>query len=120
MNKSELIEQISAILGSSRRRADEVVNALLDGMVKALQQDQRIEIRGFGSFSCRHHGPRQTRHPSTGQLVQMAAKRTVYFRAGRQLREQVAATHQPQPAKSTPHAFGAADARSNTETGCGA
>ena len=90
MTKSELIERLAA-KSSYLTNTDTVlaVNTLLEEMSKALEKGERIEIRGFGSFSVRHFSPRKGRNPKTGEMVQVEARSGVYFKAGLEMRERV-------------------------------
>ncbi|MCG3173423.1 MAG: Integration host factor subunit beta [Myxococcota bacterium] len=90
MTKSQLISKVSAQFPNlSRRDVEEVVNAIFDGMAKALKDRERIEIRGFGSFSVKHREPREARNPKTGQMVKVGSKDTPFFTAGKELRLRV-------------------------------
>ncbi len=71
------------------------VNCILQQMTDTLAQSQRIEIRGFGSFDCRHNPPRMARNPKTGAIVHAPAKVTIHFKVGKDMRDRVnAASHQ--------------------------
>ena len=89
MNKSDLIERI--VEGSSlpRKRAEAAVNLVFDSMTAALVRDERIEIRGFGSFVSKHYRARTGRNPRTGATIHVAAKRLPFFKVGKELRERV-------------------------------
>ena len=65
------------------------VKALLDHMTEALEQGDRIEIRGFGGFSLHYHPPRMGRNPKTGDAVAVPAKYVPRFKPGKELRERV-------------------------------
>ena len=65
------------------------VNCILTQMTDALAQGEHIEIRGFGTFDCRHNPPRLTRNPKTGEVVHSSAKVTVHFKPGKNMRERV-------------------------------
>jgi len=58
-------------------------------MSQTLSQGQRIEIRGFGSFSLHYRAPRSGRNPKTGESVQLTAKHVPHFKPGKELRDQV-------------------------------
>ncbi|MEC9441894.1 MAG: HU family DNA-binding protein [Myxococcota bacterium] len=90
MTKSDLIEEISARTNLPKKRAEDVVNAFFDSMTDALLDDQRIEVRGFGSFSIREYDARTGRNPRTGQKVDVDEKKSVHFKVGKDLRERVA------------------------------
>lgn len=90
MTKSELI----AILASrypqlSARDTDYAVKTMLDAMTHALSNGQRIEIRGFGSFSLSERSPRIGRNPKSGEKVMVPAKQVPHFKPGKELRERV-------------------------------
>jgi integration host factor subunit beta len=90
MTKSELAEQLSQIMKLPKGRSELVLDTLFDCMEKALCRDERIEIRGFGSFEIRHYRARPGRNPRTGAAVEVKAKRLPYFKVGKELRARVA------------------------------
>jgi integration host factor subunit beta len=90
VTKSELI----AILASrypqlAARDTDFAVKTVLDAMTQALAAGQRIEIRGFGSFSLSMRSPRVGRNPKSGEKVMVPGKQVPHFKAGKELRERV-------------------------------
>lgn len=90
MTKSELIEQIALRKTDlSLKQVEAAVKLLLDAMVTSLAQGERIEIRGFGSFSLNYRQPRKGRNPKTGQSVELSGKYVPHFKPGKGLREQV-------------------------------
>ena len=72
-----------------QRDAEQAVKALQDAIVDALVQGQRIEIRGFGSFSIHHRPERTGRNPRSGEAVAIPEKRVPHFKPGKALREAV-------------------------------
>lgn len=89
MTKSELIEQVSEMLKLPNGKAEQIVNCVFDSMVKALQEGDGIEIRGFGSFTVRQYKSYEGRNPRTGETVHVAPKRLPFFKVGKDLRERV-------------------------------
>ena len=90
MTKSELIELLAR--RQPHLKADDVdmaVKALLQMMSGALADGQRIEIRGFGSFSLNYRPPRTGRNPKTGDAVALSGKYVPHFKPGKELRERV-------------------------------
>ena len=90
MTKSELIEILSQ--RQAHLKAEDVdlsVKALLEMMGGALANGERIEIRGFGSFSLHYRPPRLGRTPKTGESVALAGKHVPHFKPGKELRERV-------------------------------
>jgi integration host factor subunit beta len=90
MTKSELIELL-AVKNSHLNHKDVelAVKSLLEQMSLSLATGQRIEIRGFGSFSLHYRPPRMGRNPKTGDSVALAAKYVPHFKPGKELRERV-------------------------------
>ena len=90
MTKSELIELIAAKQKQLPAKDVELaVKQILEIMSDALTQENRIEIRGFGSFSLHFRPPRQGRNPKTGDTVALAGKYVPHFKPGKDLRERV-------------------------------
>lgn len=90
MTKSELIERlINTHEHLSVRDVELAVKAMLDHMTESLSEGERIEIRGFGSFSLHYRAPRTGRNPKTGDSVELGAKYVPHFKPGKDLREQV-------------------------------
>jgi integration host factor subunit beta len=89
MTKADLINIISEKAHLQHRQGEIVVNMVFDMMSDALKRDDRIEIRGFGSFVNRNYGSYQGRNPKTGQVVQVPPKRVPFFKVGKELKEMV-------------------------------
>lgn len=87
--KSDLIEQLSAAIKLPKGKAELIVNVIFDSMIAALQQGERIEIRGFGSFEVREYKAYEGRNPRTGDPVHVSPKRLPFFKVGKELRERV-------------------------------
>ncbi|TCV90524.1 integration host factor subunit beta [Sulfurirhabdus autotrophica] len=90
MTKSDLIAKLATRYSQLvAKDAELAVKTLLDEMAKSLSQGERIEIRGFGSFSLNYRPPRTGRNPKTGDKVSVAEKHVPHFKAGKELRERV-------------------------------
>lgn len=89
MTKADLINVIAEKAKLQHKQAEVVVNMVFDMMADALKKDDRIEIRGFGSFVNRNYGSYQGRNPKTGQVVQVPPKRVPFFKVGKELKEMV-------------------------------
>jgi integration host factor subunit beta len=90
MTKSELIEVIADSQGQiTRREAEVVVNTIFTAISDALVAGDRVELRGFGSFSIKQRNARIGRNPKTGDMVSVSAKVVPYFKPGKELRERV-------------------------------
>ena len=101
VTKSELIERISETLRLPNGKAEQIVNTVFDSMVKALQEGEGIEIRGFGSFTVREYKAYEGRNPRTGETVHVAPKRLPFFKVGKDLRERVNAAVSDKPARAS-------------------
>ena len=90
MSRSGLVEGLAGRLSQlTHRDAEHAVKTLLDAVGDALVRGNRIEIRGFGSFSVNHRAPRMGRNPRSGEAVAIPAKRVPQFKPGKALREAV-------------------------------
>lgn len=90
MTKSELIERISENQAQlSGKDVELAVKTMLEQMSQALSLGDRIEIRGFGSFSLHYRAPRIGRNPKTGESVGLAGKYVPHFKPGKELRDRV-------------------------------
>ncbi len=90
MTKSELIELIASKQAQlSARDVELAVKTILEHMSQTLSTGERIEIRGFGSFSLHYREPRRGRNPKTGDAVQLTGKYVPHFKPGKELRERV-------------------------------
>jgi integration host factor subunit beta len=87
MTKADLIQLITEKANLQQKQAEAVINMIFDMMCDTLKKDDRIEIRGFGSFVNRQYGSYQGRNPKTGQLVEVPPKRVPFFKVGKELKE---------------------------------
>ena len=100
MTKSELIERIVAAQARSSsaqlnsKDVEFAVKTMLEQMSQTLASGDRIEIRGFGSFSLHYRAPRIGRNPKTGESVGLSGKHVPHFKPGKELRDRVNATLQ--------------------------
>jgi integration host factor subunit beta len=89
MNRSDLVEALSKETGLTKRKAEEVVNIIFNGMANALSKGDRVEIRGFGSFKVKHYDGYTGHNPKTGEIVKVESKKLPFFKCGKELRERV-------------------------------
>lgn len=87
MNKSELIKALSEQEDISMDDANLVVNTFFDSVKEALLNNQRVEIRGLGSFKIKEYEGYRGRNPKTGKVVTVKPKTLPFFRAGKDLKE---------------------------------
>lgn len=90
MTKSELIEKLSSQNPHLQsKNVEDAVKEMLEHMAITLSSGERIEIRGFGSFSLHYRAPRTGRNPKTGDKVELEGKYVPHFKPGKELRDRV-------------------------------
>lgn len=90
MTKSDLIEALSLKQTHLMQKDVELaVKLILDQVSQALSRDDRVEIRGFGSFALHSRPSRVGRNPKTGAAVQIPSKQVPHFKPGKEMRERV-------------------------------
>jgi integration host factor subunit beta len=89
MNKSQLIEALAKHENLTLKKAEMAVNAIFENIVEALVGNERIEIRGFGSFKVKSYNGYKGRNPKTGDIIEVAGKKLPFFKVGKELGELV-------------------------------
>lgn len=89
MTKDELIDAVSAKAGCSKKEIGEVLDAILENIVKAMVKGDKVVLTGFGIFKVNKRAARQGVNPKTGAKIQIAACKVPKFRAGKALKEAV-------------------------------
>jgi integration host factor subunit beta len=85
MTKAELVDKVAATIRLPKHQTETVVNLFLQCITDALEEGDKVELRGFGSFRLHHRRPRAGRNPKTGETVQIPAKKVPWFKAGKVL-----------------------------------
>ncbi|MEJ2367935.1 MAG: integration host factor subunit beta [Acidobacteriota bacterium] len=89
MTKADIIELVSKRSDLPKKQAELVVNTVIESVVDALDNGDKVELRGFGSFRMKVRKPRVARNPKTGEKVHVDEKHVPYFRAGKELKEKI-------------------------------
>ena len=89
MNKSDLIKQLAIKNDLLAKDAGTVVETIFEEITSSLENGNRVELRGFGSFGLKERKGRDGRNPKTGESVKVDPKRVMFFKAGKELRERV-------------------------------
>jgi integration host factor subunit beta len=90
MTKSDLVSRVADRMPHvSKKDTETIVNEVFQSMMEVLKRGERIEIRGFGSFQVKLREPREGRNPKTGEIVSIPAKRSPFFKVGKELKERV-------------------------------
>ena len=87
MTKGKLIERVTRNEGCTAAQAEVVVNMIFKVMREALENNGRVEIRGFGTFEVRDYPAYTGRNPKTGERVEVPPKRSPFFKAGKALKQ---------------------------------
>lgn len=89
MTKQQLVDAVSEKTGQGKTEVEAVVDSILGTITEALRSNERVDVRGFGSFVVKEKKERQGRNPRTGETITIAAKRDVGFKAGKELSEKL-------------------------------
>ena len=87
MTKADIINVISDKCKITRVKAEVVVKTLFNSIKETLKNGNRVEIRDFGTFEVRHYDAYKGRNPKTGEILQVPPKRLPFFKAGKNLKE---------------------------------
>ena len=89
LKRSQLIKNLSRSLSIDHQTSEAAVKTILKTMSKALINERRIEIRGFGALDVRTHTNKVVRNPKTGEILPNHHEYKIHFKPGKDLREQV-------------------------------
>lgn len=92
MTKADLVNEVSRAVSASRKDAEAIVETIFNGIVESLRADDKIEIRGFGSFRTRRRRGRTGRNPKTGAKVEVPPKRIPFFKPSKELKDLINST----------------------------
>ena len=99
MNRSDLIARLAADHAHLRRQdAERLVATVLQEIADALRRGQRVELRGFGTFSIKDRAPRTARNPRLGEKVQVGRRRVAHFKSSKVLNQRLNDELEPPPA----------------------
>ena len=90
MNKAELINAVAAATEFSKKDAEAAVNAALEAITAALQECDKVQLVGFGSFEVKKRAARVGRNPKTNDTIEIPASVVPVFKAGKALKDAVA------------------------------
>jgi len=89
MNRSQIIRRLAEHEGLPVKNAASVVNVVFDSIGESLENGNRVEIRGFGSFKVKNYSSYQGRNPKTGEVIQVGEKKLPFFKVGREVKKRV-------------------------------
>jgi integration host factor subunit beta len=102
VTKADLIEEVSRVIEMTRKDSEVIVEAIFDSIVRSLRTNDKIEIRGFGSFRTRQRQSRIGRNPKTGARVEVPPKRIPFFKPSKELKDLVNNSVEPTTPSSAP------------------
>ena len=88
MNKATLIAKIAEKSELNKKQAEAALNAFTDTIVEALKEGDKVQLMGFGTFEIKERAARAGRKPSTGETIEIPAKKSPVFKAGKGLKDQ--------------------------------
>jgi len=89
MNRSDLINRLKEDADLSKRDAEVIINTFFNTISDILAEGDRVEIRGFGSFTVKDYKPYVGRNPKSGEKIRVSSKRLPFFKVGKELKEMV-------------------------------
>jgi len=95
MKKSDLVDAISAKANVSKAQAQIIVDDVFELISDGLSKGEKIDLRGFGTFSVRESAARTGRNPQTGEPISIPARRVPGFKPGKELKDRVNVNHKP-------------------------
>lgn len=100
VTKADLVEEVIRVTQLPRKESETIVETVFESIIEALKKNEKIEIRGFGSFRTRQRRGRTGRNPKTGDKVEVPAKRIPFFKPSKELKEFVNGEAAATPAPS--------------------
>lgn len=89
LTKAELITQTAQKSGLTKKKAEAVINAVMESVAATLHNGDRVTLVGFGTFAVARRAERVGRNPKTGQAMKIPAHKVPVFRPGKELKEQI-------------------------------
>jgi integration host factor subunit beta len=87
MTKAEIVARVAKSVDLNKKDVEKLVDMMFDEIISALNDGDKVELRGFGSFRTRVRRARKGRNPKTGEAIEIPAKKVAYFTPGRELKE---------------------------------
>lgn len=88
MNKTALIARMAEKSELNKKQAEAALSAFIDTVTEALKEGDKVQLIGFGTFEVKDHAARTARNPSTGESIQIPAKKIPSFKAGKGFKDQ--------------------------------
>lgn len=88
-NKSELVAKVAEKTGLTKAKANETISAIFDSIGEELENGNKVQLIGFGTFEVRERAARKGRNPQTGKEMEIPASKSPAFKPGKSLKEKV-------------------------------
>jgi nucleoid DNA-binding protein len=89
MTKQEIVDQVSTATGLTKVETEAVMNGVMATIINSLARNERVELRGFGSFGVKHRLPKKARNPGTGEAIYLPERYVPTFKPSKKMRKTV-------------------------------
>jgi nucleoid DNA-binding protein len=89
MTKQDIINQVSNATGLTKVETETVMNGIMTSIIESLAKNERVELRGFGTFGVKHRKPKKARNPGTGEPIFLPERNAPTFKPAKYMRERV-------------------------------
>ncbi|MFQ6613490.1 MAG: HU family DNA-binding protein [Fidelibacterota bacterium] len=89
MTKQEIVDVVSAAIGLTKVETEAVVNGVMQTIIESLERNERVELRGFGTFGVKHRQPKKARNPGTGEPIYLPERYVPTFKPSKIMRSRV-------------------------------
>lgn len=89
MTKQDIVDQVSEAVGLTKVETEAVMNGIMESITESLALNERVELRGFGTFGVKHRMPKKARNPGTGEAIQLPERYVPTFKPSKHMRTRV-------------------------------
>jgi len=89
MTKQNIIDEVSAATGLTKVETETVMNGIMTSIIESMAKNERVELRGFGTFGVKHRKPKKARNPGTGETIFLPERNAPTFKPAKYMRERV-------------------------------
>ena len=86
MTKQEIVDNVAAATGLTKVETEAVMNGVMSEIIAALSRNERVELRGFGTFGVKHRLPKKARNPGTGETIYLEERYVPTFKPAKKMR----------------------------------
>ena len=89
MTKQEIVDKVSSATGLTKVETETVINGIMSTIIDSLAENERVELRGFGTFGIKHRMPKKARNPGTGEPINLPERHVPTFKPSKFMRSHV-------------------------------